>query len=150
MTSIIYQGYQWAVGFDNEAGLTPIEDDVPRFRSNPFYVHSLGTWSDGILRYGADGSIDPTGFQTFDLGADILGDNQLNYIQATKTPGGTGLSAEMTVRTLFGNSGVPDYTAVFANFNAVLWLPQKADLGQNRIWRAYRNAVLHFVVREAL
>lgn len=141
MTTPIFQGYQWAAGFNNAAGLKAVEMDVPVFRNMPFYVHAIGSWDEGVARARADKLVTIGGFQRFAWGVDLFGDAQYNYIQSTYTAGGTGLSAKMTVRTL-------NRAGAFANYSAVLILPKKTEL--ERIWNAYRSVVLQFVVEAAL
>lgn len=139
--SPISTGHKWAAGYGNTSGLKDIERDVPTFLGKPFYVHGQGSWDEGITHMRADKLIATTGFQRFTLIADLMSDVQYNYIQSTYTPGGTGLSAKMTVRTL-------NRSGNFANYNAVLQLPKKSDL--QRIWNAYRSVALLFIVEDAL
>lgn len=141
MTTPILQGYKWAASFDNATALKNVEVDVPVFQNKPFYVHGQGSWDEGIARVRADKLISVAGFQSFIWIADIMSDEQYNYIQATYTPGGIGLSAKMTVRTL-------NRAGVFANYNAVLRLRKKSEL--ERIWGAFRNVPLAFLVEAAL
>lgn len=139
--SPIATGYKWAAGFSNTSGLKAIERDVPTFMGKPFYVHGQGSWDEGITHMRADKLISTTGFQRFTLIADVMSDVQYNYIQATYSPGGTGLSAKMTVRTL-------NRSGSFANYSAVLHLPKKSDL--QRVWNAFRAVPLLFIVEAAL
>lgn len=140
MSAPILQGYQWASGFNNASGLVAVEVDVPSFMNNPFYVHALGAWDEGVVRTRGDMTLGAYGFQRPTWIADIMSDVQYNYIQA-KTPGGNGLSVKMTIRTL-------NQASVFANFSAVLHLPKKSDL--ERRWDAYKNVPLVFVIEAAL
>lgn len=141
MTTPIFQGYKWAAGFDATSLLKSVEVDVPTFQNKPFYVHALGSWDEGVTRIRADKLVGINGFTLFTWTADIMSDEQYNYIQANYTAGGNGLSGKMTVRTI---NGIGD----FANYNAVMRLRKKSDL--ERIWNAYRNVPLSFVVEEAL
>lgn len=140
MSAAILQGYQWASGFNNVAGLTSVENDVPSFQDNPFYVHSLGSWDEGIIRGRGDMTEGAFGFQHTTWIADMMSDVQYNYIQA-KSPGGNGFSVKMTIRTL-------DQASTFANYSAVLHIPKKSNL--DRIWNAYRNVPLLFTIEAAL
>ena len=139
--SVLLQGYQWSAGFNNAAGLKDVEVDVPAFLGKPFYIHGAGSWDEGIVRPRADKLVTITGFQRFAWTADVMSDEQYNYIQATYTPGGTGLRAKMTVRSR-------NRSGSFANYSAVLVLPKKSDL--SRIWNAYRDVTLGFIVEAAL
>lgn len=141
MTTALLQGYQWATGFNNVPGLKAVEMDVPTFRGKPFYVHALGAWDPGVVRMRGDGTEGTYGFKRPTWLADVMGLAQYNYIQATYTPGGIGMSAKLTIRTRNGQD-------VFANFNAILYLPKKSEL--QRRWDAYRDAPLVFSIREAL
>lgn len=140
MSGIVLSGYQWASGFNNAGALTAVETDVPTFQNNPFYIHALGSWDDGILRTRGDMTIGRYGFQRVTWVAGLMSDAQYNYIQA-KSPGGNGFSVKMTIRTL-------SQATAFANYSAVLHLPKKADL--DRVWNAYRNVQLLFTIEEAL
>lgn len=143
--------HKWAAGFDNEANLKSVELDVPAFQGMPLYVRSNGPGTqqpEAILRPRADSTSAETGFQVFIWMADAMSESQYNYIRATYTPGGTGYTAKMTVRTLLGDSGTPNYTPVFANFNAVLQLPTRS--GMSPILNAFTAVPLRFVVKEAL
>lgn len=137
---MISQGYQWIDGFNNAAGLTAIEDDVPVYQHFPLIVRDA-PFNDGLLRPRADKLRETTGFQTFDWLIDILGEAQYRYIQDTYTVGGTSYSGKMTVRTR-------DRDGAFANYSAVLHLPMIPELRRQR--DAFRDVVLHFVVEEAL
>lgn len=140
MTTSLVQSYQWASGFNNAAGLVAVALDVPTFNNMPFYVHSLGSWDDGILRNRADKTLGRYGYQRLTWIADVMSDTQYNYIQA-KSPGGNGFSVKMTIRTL-------TQASAFANYSAVLHLPKKSEL--NRIWDAYRSVPLLFIIEAAL
>lgn len=139
MSTPILQGYQWATGFNNANALKPVEVDVPTFQNKPFYVHALGSWDNGILRTRGDMTVGSYGLQRFTWVADLMSDDQYNYIQA-KSPGGTGFSVKMTVRTRRGSG--------FSNYSAVLQLPKTSEL--TRIWNAYRDVPLLFIVEAAL
>lgn len=140
MSIPILQGYQWASGFNNASGLVSVENDVPAFQNNPFYVHALGAWDEGIVHTRGDMTVGVYGFQRVTWIADIMSDVQYNFIQA-KTPGGNGLSVKMTIRTL-------SQASAFANYSAILQIPKKNDL--ERIWGAYRNVALLFIIEAAL
>lgn len=140
MTTSLLTGYQWASGFNNAGALLAVENDVPTFRNKPFYIHALGSWDEGILRARADKTVIATGFNRITWIADLMSDTQYNYIQA-KSPGGNGYSVKMTIRTLTRASA-------FANYSAVLQIPKKTDL--DRIWNAYRNVALVFIIEAAL
>lgn len=140
MSAPILQGYQWASGFNNAAGLASVETDVPTYMNNPFYVHALGAWDEGIVRTRGDMTLGVYGFQRVTWIADVMSDAQYNYIQA-KSPGGNGLSVKMTIRTL-------DRASAFANYSAILHLPKKSGL--ERRWDAYRDVPLVFIIEAAL
>lgn len=140
MSGVILSGYKWASGFNNAAGLVAVELDVPTFQNNPFYVHALGGWDEGILRTRGDMTVGSYGFQRPVWVADLMSDTQYNYIQA-KSPGGNGFSVKMTIRTL-------NQASAFANYSAVLHIPKKSEL--ERRWDAYRRVSLLFTIEAAL
>lgn len=136
--------HQWIGGFNNAATLKTVSDDVPTFQGQLFIVRSKKI-DPGILRVRADGAIAVTGFNTLTWLADGMSDEQYLYIQSTYTPGGTGYSANMTIRTL---TGYPSGVATFANYNAILQLPKRSD--QQDILNAYTGVALTFRIVAAL
>lgn len=147
------QDHKWAPGWDNAGSLVAVEDALPFFQSRPCYVRSNGPGTQqpqGILRQRADGLIVETGKKVFIWIADVMSDVQLEFIRKTYTAGGIGYSAKMTVKTLVGDSGSPNYTPAFANFNATLQIPSRADLQGGAILNAFTGVPLRFIVEEAL
>lgn len=135
--------HKWVSGFNNAGSLVSVENDVPSFQGMPFFVRSNGPgtgWDGGILRDRGDMTVGRYGFERFTWIADGMSDTQYNYIQA-KSPGGTGYSIKMTVRTL-------NRAGSFANFNAVLRIPKKNEL--DAILNAFTGVPLLFIVEAAL
>jgi hypothetical protein len=134
----------WAAGFNNEDSLATIASDVPAFQGVPFTVFMV-TPDPGIMHTDGDVHQVFTGFPIVHWRLSGLADVQFLYIQDKYTPGGTGYSADMTIRTL---TGYPSGTATYANFNATLNLPKRSDLSP--IINAYTDADLVFIIKAAL
>ena len=136
--------HKWAAGFNNAAGLALVSSDVPSFQGVVFRVRSKPL-DEGIVRTRGDKTAGVYGFQTVIWYVDAMSDQQYLYIRSTYTPGGTGLSAKMTIRTL---TGYPSGVATYANFSAVLHLPKRAELDD--ILNAFTGIQLRFVIEAAL
>lgn|SRR5574341_428623 len=137
------QGYQWATGFNNAAGLANVETDIVEYRNQPLIVSGRGTFDEGIIRSRSDKTAYATGFNSFTWFISVLGEDQYDDIQSSYTPGGTGYSAKMTVRTR-------NRSGDFANYNAVLRLPKKSELERIRGQAGFRNVELRFLIDSAL
>ena len=142
---------QWAAGFDNEAGLVDVSADVPAYQSVLFTVRSVGPGAqkpEGIFRPRADKMTAETGDKVMIWVADGMIGYQYDYIRVTYTPGGTGYSAKMTIRTLTGYATTTPFAAIYANFNATLQLPPRSTL--SAILNGYTAVPLRFIIKAAL
>lgn len=140
MATIYQSDYKWAIGFNNVAGYTIVESDVPLYQNKPMIVQGRGRFEDGDPFERADAAISTLGKPLFTWLVPVMGLNQYAYIRA-KAPGGTGYYVRMTVRTR--NS-----LDAFANYSATLQIPRPSELERKR--DSYRNVLLRFVVEAAL
>lgn len=135
--------YQIAVGNNNAGGLAPLEGvlvsgDVIPFQV--FRVYGNSTLGQAVTRL--DSLLYFRGYRTQDWQVRLMTKKQFYYLQTTYCGGADGYSGLVTIRTRFSD---PD---TYANYNAVLHLPQLSSIG--RTSRVLVDIPLRFVKIEPI
>lgn len=135
--------YKIAVGHDNAAGLVDITSITPSGSTAFFEPQAYGAYRPGIRRVRADGTPYETGFAEAIWTFAVLWGAQYTYLYATYATDATH-GNKVTIATR-GRDGA------FANFNARLLLPQRADLTYRPDSRhPFRDVEVRFIRLAAL
>ena len=111
--------YKIAVGNDNAAGLTLVSSLVDGTGEAFYMPNGLGFYSEGNVTTNADGSVSITGFASTTWRMSMTS-TQYDFWRTTYCAGG--YSGLVTIRTT-----TTQYNS-YANFNAVMVVPQVADV----------------------
>lgn len=112
--------YKIASGHDNAAGLVDVTSITPS-GSETFFPHvAYGNYSPGALRIRADGAVYETGFASTVWTFSVLLGAQYTYLYDTYQADATN-GNKVTIATR-------NRSGAFANYNARIILPQRAEL----------------------
>lgn len=137
-----FQNYQIAAGWNAAGSLANIETAFPKYQNKPLIVRAR-RFNEGIKRIRGDKQRSTSGFQSFVWFCKVLSVAQWNYFQDNYSSGGSSYSGKVTVRTRKSDD-------TYANFNAVMHLPDPSEMDSSLIGDAYRNVEIRFVVEAAL
>lgn len=135
--------YSIASGHNNAAGLVAITSITPAGSTAFFAPQAYGTYRPGLRRVRADGAVYETGFAEATWTFRVMFGVQYDYLYTTYATDATN-GNRVTIRTRNRNG-------TFANFNARLILPQRADLDYRSDSRfPFENVEVRFARLEAL
>lgn len=137
--SIATNDAQMAAGYDNAAGLVAIATITPASDRRAFYEPQETGYSEGVVKVRADGTLFYAGFASVTWLWRVVTWRQVQYLRDTYCAGG--YAGKVTVRLRLD-------TTTYANYNAVLVIPQPAESARN--FENYTDFAVRFTRLDAL